>query len=61
MKGKVKTEYYRRVRKILETKSNGGNTITGINTWAILLLKNFVSFLEWTGAEFEQMDRRTKK
>ena len=59
--GKVKTEYYRRVRKILETKSNGGNTITGINTWAILLLKNSVSFLEWTGAEFEQMDRRTKK
>ena len=49
------------MRKILETKSNGGNTITGINTWAILLLKNSVSFLEWTGAEFEQMDRRTKK
>ena len=32
MKEKVKTEYYRRVRKILETKLNGGNIITGINT-----------------------------
>ena len=32
MKEKVKTEYYRRMRKILETKLNGGNIITGINT-----------------------------
>ena len=32
MKEKVKTEYSRRVRKILETKLNGGNIITGINT-----------------------------
>ena len=32
MKGKVKTEYYRRVRKTLETKLNGGNIITGTNT-----------------------------
>ena len=30
----VKTEYYRRVRKIQETKLNDGNIITGINTWA---------------------------
>ena len=28
MKEKVKTEYYRRVRKILETKLIGGNIIT---------------------------------
>ena len=35
MKEKVKTEYYRRVRKILETKLNGGNITTGINTWTI--------------------------
>ena len=31
IKEKAKTEYYRRVRKILETKLNGEN-ITGINT-----------------------------
>ena len=29
MKGKVKTVYYRRLRKILEMKLNGGNIITG--------------------------------
>ena len=31
MKKKVKTKWYRRVRKILETNLNGGNIITGIN------------------------------
>ena len=35
MKEKVKTEYYIRVRKILETKLNGGNIITGINMLSV--------------------------
>ena len=45
MKEKVKTEYYGQVRQILETKLNGGNKITGINTWAILLLRYSAAFL----------------
>ena len=61
MKEKVKTEYYRRVRKILETKLNVGNIITRINTWAISLRRYSAVFLDWTGAEFEQIDTRTKK
>ena len=44
IKEKVKTEYYRQVRKILETK-----LITGINTWAISLLRYSAAFLDWTG------------
>ena len=44
MKEKVKTEYYRRVRKILQTKLNGGNIITSINTWAISLLRYLLPF-----------------
>ena len=36
MKEKVKTEYYRRVRKMLETKLN---IITGMNTWANFITK----------------------
>ena len=61
MKVKVKTEYYRRVRKILETKLNGVNIITGITTWAVSLLRYSAAFLDWTGAELDQMDRRTRK
>ena len=49
------------MRKILETKLNGGNIITGINTWAISLLRYSAAFLDWTGSELEQMDRRTRK
>ena len=57
----MKTEYYRRVRKILETKLNGGNIITGINTWAVSLLRYFAAFLDWIEAELEQMNMRTRK
>ena len=60
MKEKVETECYRQVRKILETKLNGGNIITEINTWAISLLR-YSAFLDWTGAKSEQMIRRTRK
>ena len=56
MKEKVKTEYYRRVRKTLETKLNGGNIITGTNTRAISLLRYSATFLDCAGAELEKMD-----
>ena len=49
MKEKVKTEYYRRVGKMLETKLNGGNIMTGIKTRAISLLRYSAVFLDWTG------------
>ena len=45
IKDKVKTEYYRRVRKILQTKLNGENIITEINTWVISLLRYSATFL----------------
>ena len=61
MKENAKIEYYKQVRKILETKLNGGNIITEINTWAISLLRYSAAFLDWARAEFEQMDRRTRK
>ena len=48
------------MRKTLETKLNGGNIITGINTRAISLLRYSAAFLDSTGAELEQMDRRTR-
>ena len=49
------------MRKILETKLKGGNIKTGINTQTISLLRYSVAFLDWTGAELEQMDRRKRK
>ena len=35
MKGKITSEYIRRVKKLCRSKLNGGNLIDGINTWAV--------------------------
>ena len=35
MKGKIKKEYLRRTRKLLETKLPSRNLIKGINTWTV--------------------------
>ena len=61
MKEMVKTEYLRRVRKVLETKLNVGNIIKGINTWAVSLLRYSAAFIDWNCAELTQLHRRTRK
>ena len=60
-KRNVSNEYKRRVRKILETKLNGGNIIKGINSWAIPVLRYSAAFINWTKTELQWMDRRTRK
>ena len=37
MKLKVSKEYYRRLKKVLKSKLNGGNLVQGVNTWAVSL------------------------
>ena len=49
------------MRKILAIKLNERNTITGINTWEISWLRYSVAFLDWTAAELDQMDGKTRK
>ena len=46
MKKMVKGEYRRRVRKVLETKLNGGNIIKGINTWAVTFPRYSAAFID---------------
>ena len=46
MKEKVKTEYLRRVRKVLKTKLNGVNIIKGINIWEMSLLRYSSAFID---------------
>ena len=47
MKEKVRKEYYRQVRKILEMKLNGGSIVIGINTWSVTLLRYSAAFLNF--------------
>ena len=61
MKNKIKKEYLKRTRKLLETKLTGRNLIIGRNTWAVSLVRYSRPFLEWTRDELKQMNQRTRK
>ena len=61
MKDKIRKEYLRRTRKLLEIKLSSRNLIKGINTWAVPLVRYSGPFLKWTRDELKQMDQRTRK
>ena len=39
IKEKVKSEYIRRIKKLLRSQLNGGNIITGMNAWAVGIIR----------------------
>ena len=61
MKGKITSEYVRRVKKLCRSKLNGGNLISGISTWAVSVLRCSAGIVDWTVEELDSMDRRTRK
>ena len=61
MKEKIKKEYLKRTRKLLETKLCCWNLSKGINTWAVPHVRYSAPFLKWTREEHKQMVPRTKK
>ena len=48
IKDKIRKEYLKRTRKLLETKLSSRNLIKGINTWAVPLDRYSGPFLKWT-------------
>ena len=58
---KIKKEYLRRIRKLLETKLYSRNLVKRISTWAVLLVRYSRPFLKWTREELKQMDQRARK
>ena len=61
MKEKLRNEYKRIVRKVLQSKLNGKNMVKAINTWAVSSLRYSAPFIEWTREELRTMDRMTRK
>ena len=62
IKVKVKKEYCRRVRKVLETNLNNRIIFKAINTWAIsVLMYSAAAFLGWLRLQLEEIDRRVGK
>ena len=57
---KIKNDYLRRTRKLLETKLCSRNLIKGINTWTVRLVRYSGPFSKWTREELKQMDKRTR-
>ena len=55
MKGKITSEYVRRVKKLCRSKLNGGNLISGINTWAGQW-KSWSAWIEELGKFWQGMD-----
>ena len=61
MKKQTSAKYTNRVCKILKSKLNGGNTIQAINNWAIPVIRYTAGIVDWTIAELEDLDRKTRK
>ena len=61
MKKGLKKEYYRRLRKILKSKLNGGNIIEAINSRAVSVIRYGAGIIEWTKEELQGIDRKTRK
>ena len=61
MKNVVRKEYYRRIRKITESKLNGGNVISAMNTWAVSLKRYGAGIINCTKEDLMQIDRKTRK
>ena len=61
MKTRLQNEYYRRLKRILKTKLNGKNVIMVVSTWAVSVLRYGAGVINWTKAELESIDRKTRK
>ena len=61
MKKKTSQEYLKRVRQVLKSDLNAGNTVHAINVWAVSAFRYSAGILDWTKEELEEIDRKTRK
>ena len=61
MKEKIKNEYKTRLKAILKSKLNSGNTVKAINTWAVPVIRYSAGIVDRKNSELRNMDRKTKK
>ena len=61
MKGILRKEYFRRMRKILKSRLNARNSIHAINSRAVSIIRYGAGIIEWTKSELGDMDRKTRK
>ena len=60
MKEKIKNEYYRRML-ILKSELNSANKMAAINTLAVPVVTYSFDIINWTIADIDRLDRKTRK
>ena len=58
IKDKVKKEYYKKVRNVLETKLNSGNVFKAVS---VPVVRYSEAFIRWSRLQLEEVDRRSRK
>ncbi|XP_047480599.1 uncharacterized protein LOC125033260 [Penaeus chinensis] len=61
MKEKIRKEYYRRVRLILDTELNAKNKMHAINSLAVPVPQYSFGIIDWRDVQIQEMDRKTRK
>ena len=61
MKEKIQKKCFRRVKTMLKSKLNDGNTIKAINSRAVSSVTYGAGIVGWTKEEQKVMDRKTRK
>ena len=61
MKEKVRKEYYRRVRLILESELNAVNSISAINSLVIPIITCSMNIINWQINDIKKLDTKTRK
>ena len=61
VKGKLKAEYFRRVRLLVRFKLYGGNVIKGMNSWAVSVIRYTAEIIDWAKGKLKAIDVRTRK
>ena len=60
MKGKVKGEYFTRLKLLLKSKLYSGNLIKAINAWAAAVVRYSAGVVGWTAKELKGIDITTR-
>ena len=60
-KEKIRSEYVRRVKKILKSHLYSRNVVTAINSRAVSIIGNSAGIIGWTEKELRDLDRKTIK
>ena len=57
----MKEKIIQRVKAILKSKFNSGNTVKAIHTWAVPVIKYSTGIVDWKNSELCNMDRKPEK